>query len=67
MTDTKIIIIRSEPCLSVNEGYKQGQENNMFLRHFFSENDVGGQLFIFYFFEQNAVKQMYPEVNPENF
>ena len=31
--------------------------NDMFLRHFFLENDAGGQLFIFYFFELNAVKQ----------
>ena len=25
--------------------------NNMFLRHFFLENDAGGRLFIFIFFE----------------
>ena len=30
--------------------------NNMILRHSFLENDVGGQFFIFYFFEQNAIK-----------
>ena len=31
--------------------------NNMFLRHFFLENDAGGRLFIFYFFELDAIKR----------
>ena len=36
--------------------------NYMFLRHFFLENDAGGRLFIFYFFELNTIKR-YPS-NP---
>ena len=31
--------------------------NNMFLRHFFLENNAGGWQFIFYFIELNAMKR----------
>ena len=46
-TDTKPVKIHVRPK----------KINNMFLRHFFLENDAGGRLFIFIFFEWNAKKR----------
>ena len=37
--------------VSQNYTIRPKKINNMFLRHFFLENDVGGRLFIFYFIE----------------
>ena len=41
--------------------------NNMFLRHFFLENDAGGRLFIFCFIERNAIKRCIPVISGKIF
>ena len=38
-------------CITVHVLVRPKKINNMFLRHFFLENDAGGRLFIFIFFE----------------
>ena len=38
-------------CKGYNMIIRPKKINNMFLRHFFLENDAGGRLFIFDFFE----------------
>ena len=38
-------------CSKVKSPVRPKKINNMFLRHFFLENDAGGRLFIFIFFE----------------
>ena len=41
--------------------------NNMFLRHFFLENDAGGRLFTFDFFKLNAIKRCIQVISRKNF
>ena len=41
--------------------YKTKKINNMFLRHFFLENDAEGQLFIFEFFKIKCYKNYVSE------
>ena len=44
-------------CVPRSMHIRPQKVNNMFLRHFFLENDAGGRLFIFYFFYKYAIKR----------